>query len=186
MRRTGILCGKKRRGPVIMGEKAGILSMGDSMKTRKVLTYVLFLAIPLAVGGLASLIAYHGMPTYQQLTKPPFTPPEAAFPVVWTILYLLMGVGGARVWCSGHPARRQAILPFGAQLAANFFWTVWFFGAGWYLFAFLWLILLLWLILWMMHAFARCDRLAARLQIPYLVWTGFAAVLTFAVWLLNR
>lgn len=98
-----------------MGEKAGILSMGDSMKTRKVLTYVLFLAIPLAVGGLASLIAYHGMPTYQQLTKPPFTPPEAAFPVVWTILYLLMGVGGARVWCSGHPARRQAILPFGAQ-----------------------------------------------------------------------
>lgn len=160
--------------------------MGDTMKKRTILTYVIFLIIPLAVGGLSALITYHGMPAYQQLAKPAFTPPPSLFPIVWNVLYVLMGVGAARVWLSGNPDRQKALLPFALQLMANFFWTIWFFGAGWYLFSFLWLILLLWLILWMMASFAKVDRLAGRLQIPYLIWTGFAAVLTFAVFLLNR
>lgn len=170
----------------ITGEKSGILFLGDTMKKRTVWTYILFLVIPLAVGGMTGMIVYHGMPTYQQLEKPGFTPPDFLFCLVWNLLYVLMGVGAARSWLTQKPERQKILLPFTLQLMVNFFWAVWFFGTGWYLLAFLWLILLLWLILWMMAAFARVDLLAARLQIPYLLWTGFAAVLNFWVFLLNR
>ena len=70
------------------------------MKRNKVLTYLLFLLLPLAVGGLAALVTYHGMPVYEQLEKPVFTPPSFLFPIVWNLLYVLMGIGAARVWLS--------------------------------------------------------------------------------------
>ena len=75
--------------------------------------------------------------------------------------------------------------PFVLQLILNFFWTVWFFGAGQYLLAFFWLLILLCVIGWMIAAFSKADPLAGRLQIPYLLWTGFAAVLNFSIFLLN-
>ena len=103
------------------------------MKRNKVLTYLLFLLLPLAVGGLAALVTYHGMPVYEQLEKPVFTPPSFLFPIVWNLLYVLMGIGAARVWLSQDPMRGQRLRPFVLQLILNFFWTVWFFGAGQYL-----------------------------------------------------
>lgn len=169
----------------IIERETGILFLGDQMKKRTI-TYILFLVIPLAVGGVTGMMVYHGMPTYQQLEKPSFTPPDVLFSLVWNLLYLLMGVGAARVWLTQKPERQKCLLPFALQLMVNFFWSVWFFGPGWYLLAFLWLLLLLWLILWMMASFARVDLLAARLQIPYLLWTGYAAVLNFGVFLLNQ
>ena len=102
------------------------------MKRNKVLTYLLFLLLPLAVGGLAALVTYHGMPVYE----PVFTPPSFLFPIVWNLLYVLMGIGAARVWLSQDPMRGQRLRPFVLQLILNFFWTVWFFGAGQYLLAF--------------------------------------------------
>ena len=117
------------------------------MKRNKVLTYLLFLLLPLAVGGLAALVTYHGMPVYEQLEKPVFTPPSFLFPIVWNLLYVLMGIGAARVWLSQDPMRGQR---------------------G-----------------WMIAAFSKADPLAGRLQIPYLLWTGFAAVLNFSIFLLN-
>ena len=155
------------------------------MKRNKVLTYLLFLLLPLAVGGLAALVTYHGMPVYEQLEKPVFTRPSFLFPIVWNLLYVLMGIGAARVWLSQDPMRGQRLRPFVLQLILNFFWTVWFFGAGQYLLAFFWLLILLCVIGWMIAAFSKADPLAGRLQIPYLLWTGFAAVLNFSIFLLN-
>ena len=94
------------------------------MKRNKVLTYLLFLLLPLAVGGLAALVTYHGMPVYEQLEKPVFTPPSFLFPIVWNLLYVLMGIGAARVWLSQDPMRGQRLRPFVLQLILNFFWTV--------------------------------------------------------------
>ena len=90
------------------------------MKRNKVLTYLLFLLLPLAVGGLAALVTYHGMPVYEQLEKPVFTPPSFLFPIVWNLLYVLMGIGAARVWLSQDPMRGQRLRPFVLQLILNF------------------------------------------------------------------
>ena len=82
------------------------------MKRNKVLTYLLFLLLPLAVGGRAARVTYHGMPVYEQLEKPVFTPPSFLFPIVWNLLYVLMGIGAARVWLSQDPMRGQRLRPF--------------------------------------------------------------------------
>lgn len=156
------------------------------MKGKKWIPYLVFPVLTLALGGLASFWVTKGLPAYDQLTKPPLSPPNWLFPVVWTILYVLMGIGAARIWNKGTPARTSPLLLFGLQLLFNLFWSAWFFGAGAYLSAFLWLILLIVLILLMIRAFLAVDPLAGKLQLPYLCWCLFAAYLNFAVWFLNR
>ncbi len=155
------------------------------MKYRKYFQYAVSAGIALAIGGLSAIFTVKGMPYYQQQLKPWFTPPAALFPIVWSILYILMGVGAARIWKSSAAGRSAALRIYAVQLMVNFFWSVIFFGLHWYFAAFLWLLLLIILILAMMRAFAPIDRCAARLQIPYLIWCCFAAVLNATIWLLN-
>ncbi len=144
------------------------------------------LAIPLAVGGLASLLA-GGYDTYGELVNPPLSPPGWVFPVVWTVLYLLMGYAAYRISvCNAAPSRKKRALQlYAAQLAANFLWPLLFFGAGWYLAAFLWLVLLWCLVLLTLRAFGAAEETASNLMIPYFLWVTFALYLNFAVWLLN-
>ena len=155
------------------------------MKRRKIWVYILFIAIPLAVGGLSALITNAGMPAFDRLQKPSFTPPSLLFPIVWSILYLLMGIGGGRVWRTGMTGRGKAIVLWAVKLLLNFFWTVWFFTAQLYLLAFLWLVALIAVIAAMIVSFSALDKLSAWLQVPYLLWCSFAAVLNFSIWLLN-
>ena len=156
------------------------------MKSKKAGTYALFILLSLAVAGGASLITKNGMPVYDQMAKPWFSPPDILFPIVWTLLYVLMGIGMARVWQTRVPARKGSLVVFLLQLAANFLWTFWFFGLHRYLLAFLWLVGLVFLVAEMMKRFALVDKLAGRLQIPYLLWGLYATALNLAVWLLNR
>jgi tryptophan-rich sensory protein len=108
------------------------------------------------------------------------------FPVVWTALYILMGVGAAMVRLKKPSAHRsKSINLFVAQLVINFFWSLIFFDARVFPLAFLWLLLLWGLVLWMIITFRKVDRLAANLQLPYLLWLTFAAYLSAGVWLLN-
>ena len=155
------------------------------MKQKKCLTYLIFILISLAVGGLSALFTMRGLPTYDTLVQPPLTPPAWVFPVVWSILYVLMGIGAARIWLSDDAGRTHALSLFCVQLVINFFWSVWFFGNQWYLFAFLWLLLLIAAIIRMLRAFYQIDRNAGLLQIPYLIWCLFAAYLNLAFWILN-
>lgn len=156
------------------------------MKRKKYLPYVVFILIALIVEGVSGIVTAKGMPAYQLLTKPALTPPSIAFPIVWSILYVLMGIGAARVWTANTGNRNGAIAVFAFQLALNFFWSVWFFGVQKYLLAFVWLVALIVSVAVMLRVFYRIDRLAGLLQIPYLLWLFYAAYLNFAIWLLNR
>lgn len=155
------------------------------MKRNKLWTYAAWILLPLAVGGLSALFTAKGMPAYQALIKPPLTPPSLVFLIVWSLLYVLMGVGAARVRLAAPARAKGAMAAFALQLALNFFWSLWFFGLQWRLFAFLWLLLLLAAVLLMIRTFAPLDPPAARLQVPYLLWLAFAAYLNLAIWLLN-
>ena len=153
----------------------------------KIRPYAGFSAAALAVGGLSALLTGSGMKDFAALNQPPLSPPGWIFPAVWTILYVLMGVGMAIVWreTSGRE-RRRAVEAWALQLAVNFFWTILFFRLEARLLAFFWLILLLVLAVRMTLIFRRHSDPAAELQIPYLAWLVFAGYLNLAVWLLNR
>lgn len=149
---------------------------------------IICLLIPLAVGGLAAALTMGSMEQFAALAQPPLSPPGWVFPVVWTILYLLMGWASFLIWKSGAPqaAKKRALGLYGAQLAVNFVWPLLFFRAGLYGFALIWLVILLVLVAETMLAFGRIDRRAAWLLAPYLLWLLFAAYLNAGVWLLNR
>lgn len=155
------------------------------MYMKKFLPYAVFLLLTFAVGGLSSLAVTRGLPVYEQLVKPPLTPPSLVFPIVWSILYFLMAVGAARVWRTHSPARGKAMARYAVQLVLNFGWSIWFFGLHAHFFAFVWLLALIAAIGWMMQAFYPIDRAASWMQVPYLLWCLFAAYLNFGIWILN-
>ena len=154
-------------------------------KNRKYL--LICLAVPLAVGGLSALLTRGGMERFKSLNKPPLTPPGWLFPVVWTILFLMMGAASYLVWKNGRPRRaaRAALTLYGGQLAVNFLWSMLFFNMGLYLAAFFELIALWLLILLTAARFYRLSRGAGYLLLPYLLWVAFAGYLNFGVYLLN-
>lgn len=158
------------------------------MKLQKWKIYGLWILLAEAVGGLSGWLTREGTALFSQTAvQPPLSPPALVFPIVWGILYALMGIGAARV-AMGPPSgsREMGLNLFIAQLIVNFFWSLIFFNARAFGFAFLWLLLLWGLVLWMILTFRKTDPLAAALQIPYLLWLTFAAYLNFGVWYLNR
>ena len=114
---------------------------------------------------------------------------ELLFPIVWSILYTLMGISAARVYKNAGISRgtsKDGLTYYAASLVVNFFWSILFFNFKAYLIAFVWLILLLFLIIKTVICYKKVDSLAAYLQIPYAVWVAFAGYLTIGVYLLNR
>ena len=144
-------------------------------------------ALALLVGGLSSVITQGEMEAFSALRQPPLSPPGWVFPVAWTILYLLMGIGMAIVWRkSDGERRRRAVTLWGGQLAANFLWPLLFFLWQQRLLSLVWLAVLLILVANMTSEFEKTSVTAARMQIPYLLWLLFAAYLNLGVWILNR
>lgn len=150
-------------------------------------TLILCLVIPLGVGGLAALLTMGTMREYATLNQPPLAPPGWLFPVVWTILYLLMGYASYLVVTAQTTQidKRHALTAYGAQLLANFLWPLVFFGLKWYLFAFLWLVLLWGLIYITIRRFSDIRELAGDLLLPYILWVTFAGYLNLGVYILN-
>ena len=153
---------------------------------KKTRTYVVSILIPLAVGALAALLTRGSMEDYGALRQPPLSPPGTLFPIVWTILYVLMGISSAIVQLSGAPTMGDALRTYWLQLAVNFVWPILFFVLGAHFLALLWLLLLLFLVIRMILLFRQISPVAAYLQIPYLLWLLFATYLNAGVWLLNR
>ncbi len=148
---------------------------------------LLCLAVPLGVGGLSALVS-GGMDTYQQLRQPPLSPPGWVFPVVWTVLYLLMGYASYRILKSGGETEkiRKALTLYGIQLALNFLWSPVFFGLQWYLVAFF-ILVTMWVFIYLTtRAFSDIDELAGDLLLPYLLWVTFAGYLNLGVYILNK
>ena len=150
-------------------------------------SYLWFVLVTEAVGGLSGWLSREGIRLYPKISsQTPLAPPGWVFPVVWVILYALMGFGAARVWEAPPGRYRSAGLNlYVVQLVINFFWSLIFFQAGNYGFALVWLLLLLVMASAMALAFGNADPLAGRLQIPYLIWLLFAAYLNYVVWLKN-
>lgn len=158
------------------------------MKKQAWKTYAFWILLAEAVGALSGWLTREGTEIFNETAaQPPLSPPSIVFPIVWGILYALMGISAARISMSPPSAERSRGLNlFIVQLVVNFFWSLIFFNLQAFGFAFLWLLLLWALVLWMILTFYRVDPLAARLQIPYLLWLTFAAYLNLGVWYLNR
>lgn len=157
------------------------------MKKAALKNYFFWIFLAEGVGFLSGLLSRDGTRIFGETAlQPPLSPPAILFPIVWTLLYALMGIGAARVsMTSESPVRCKGLNLFIVQLIVNFFWSLIFFNAQAYGFAFLWLILLLVLVVWMTITFWKTDSLAAGLQITYILWLLFAAYLNFGVWKLN-
>lgn len=153
---------------------------------KKFSPYAISIAIALAVGGLSAAMTSGKMEEYAQLVQPPLAPPGWVFPIVWSILFILMGVSSALVWKSDSPERSDTLFIYGTQLVVNFLWTIFYFSFNARLLAFFWLIFLLLLVLLMTVRFSRICSAAAKLQIPYIVWLVFAGYLNLATYILNR
>lgn len=153
-------------------------------KTKK---YIIGIAIPLAVGGLSALLTQSAMQKFNSLNQPPLAPPSWLFPVVWTVLFVLMGIASALVYTADVPQeqKKSALTLYGVQLAMNFLWSIVFFNFGAYLFAFVWLLALLAVIIATAVKFRRISKPAAWMLIPYILWVCFAGYLNFAIYLLN-
>ena len=143
-------------------------------------------AIPLAVGGLATLLS-GGTRLYQTINQPPLSPPGWVFPLVWTALYIAMGEAAYRVYVSEADKNqiRKALIAYGVQLFLNFLWPLFFFGGQMYLTAFI-ILILLWIAIFITtRRFSRIDENAGDLMLPYLLWVTFAGYLNLGVFLLN-
>ena len=156
------------------------------MKNPKLL--LVCIAIPLLVGGLSAFLTMDGMADFAAIEKPPLSPPGILFPIVWTVLYVLMGVASYLVLTSD--ARQDdidhAITLYAIQLVLNFFWSIIFFRLEWYLVAFIWLVLLSIAILYTLLLFRKISKTAGWLLVPYLLWVTFAGYLNLSIYLLNR
>lgn len=148
--------------------------------------YVASFAVTFAAAGLGALATSRGMADYQQLQKPPFTPPPLAFPIAWCILFVLMAIAAARVWNTGRPLRRRAMKLYGVQLAFNCLWSLLFFALGLHGAALIVLVALWLLILATTLLFWSQDRPAGLMLVPYLAWVAFAGYLNLGIWMLNR
>ncbi len=147
--------------------------------------YLISVGTALGAGLVSSLVSMGGMKDYEALDRPPLSPPGWLFPVVWTILFVLMGVSAARVWLNTPEARPKALKTYALQLLLNILWPPLFFVFGLRLAAFVLLLVLLAAVIVMTIQFRRIDRTAAYLQIPYIVWLVFAGYLNLAAFILN-
>lgn len=154
------------------------------MKIKNKNALIIAILIPVAVGTVSALFSGN-MSLYSKINKPPLSPPGFIFPIVWIILYVLMGISSYLVYESTSPEKLKALKTYAIQLFFNFWWSIIFFRFSLYLFAFLWLLVLIFLISAMIYQFYKINHLSSYLQIPYLLWCLFAAYLNFMIYILN-
>ncbi len=158
--------------------------MSSAINLKKLITSLI---IPLGVGGLAAFFTMGSMDIYGEINSPPLSPPGAVFPIVWTILYTLMGISLYRVRVSrGNPNDKESgYRVFSLQLIFNFLWSIIFFNLRAFTFSAIWLAALIIIIVINIIYFKRVDKVAGYLLIPYLLWCIFALYLNIGIAILN-
>lgn len=154
------------------------------MKTKKIMYIVLSILIPLIIGFIGSMLG-GSMALFDNIKKPIFAPPAIIFPIVWGILYILMGISSYLVFISDSVYKKTGLIFYAIQLVVNALWTMIFFRFENFLFAFIWLLILLGLVIIMLFYFYKSDKKAFYLQIPYLIWLIFALILNYSIYTLN-
>ena len=150
----------------------------------KAKTYLKAILVPVLIGSIVGLIITPFM-DYSSLQKPAFAPPGFIFPIVWTILYVLMGVSYGILKVKNLATYENKQIYY-QQLIINILWPIFFFVFKWRLFAFVWILLLDIAIYMMIIRFYKSDKTAGLLQVPYFLWTLFATYLNFSIYFLNR
>lgn len=150
----------------------------------KISIYIKSILIPVIVGGIVGLVISQFM-DYNSLQKPFLAPPSITFPIVWTILYVLMGISYG-ILKSNDLTNQEINLIYYLQLGFNALWSIIFFVLKWRLFAFIWIIALAVLVIVMIIKFYHQNKVAGLLQIPYLLWVLFASYLNIAFYILNQ
>ncbi len=145
--------------------------------------YAKSIAIPVILGGIVGFIISGSM-DYSSLQKPFFAPPSIVFPIVWTLLYILMGISYG-ILSSNSLVDSKINSIYYLQLFVNLLWPIIFFVLKWRLFAFIWIVLLTFLVFVMVVRFYDKNKLSGLIQIPYLVWSLFATYLNLFIYLLN-
>ena len=157
------------------------------MKKTNLPCLIFYIVTAEAIGGLSALITGSFSAFFDKYEAPPLMPPGWLFPVVWVILYALMGYGAYLVGMkSAEPDRKKSALTvYWVQLAFNFSWSIIFFRLEWLWGAAAVILCLLALVGAMVILFVRVDRRAALINIPYFLWVAFATYLNFATALIN-
>ncbi len=150
------------------------------------LPFITSILISLGTGVLSGIITRQDTArVFEEIVKAPLTPPAIVFPIVWTVLFFLMGVSSYLVWETNCKNKTLSLSLYALQLVFNFLWSIIFFKFEQFDIAFLWLILLWLMVLAMIFLFYTCSKKAALLQIPYILWLTFASYLNFAICVLN-
>ena len=150
----------------------------------KTIIYIKSILLPVLIGALVGIITSGSM-DYNMLQKPPLAPPGAVFPIVWTILYILMGISYG-ILKSNNQTDEEIDWIYYIQLAINALWSIIFFNFKWRLFAFIWIILLAVAVISMIRRFDNKNKISGLLQLPYILWVIFATYLNFGFYILNR
>ena len=163
------------------------------ISVKEIKKYIFSVLIPLLIGYLSNILAkiISGVDTttyYHELIKPGFAPPGIIFPIVWTILFILMGTSSYIILSQrkNELKTKDAMFYYWLQLALNFLWSILFFGLQLRLTALIDLILLLVFLVIMVYKFYKIKPIAAYLNIPYILWLIYAGVLNYFVWLINK
>ena len=152
-------------------------------------SYIVAIAIPLVIGITAAALTRNNMDIYRTLNTPPLSPPAILFPIVWSLLYVVMGVSSAGIYNNkdlNPEAARCGIGYYGASLIFNFAWSIIFFNFSAALAALVCLIVLLYFIIRTIIEYRKVKPWCAYLQIPYAIWVLFAGYLNAGIWLLNQ
>ncbi len=150
----------------------------------KTLEFIKSILIPVVLGGTVGIIISNFM-DYDIINKPLLSPPAIVFPIIWTILYVLMGISYG-ILKTNNLADEKVNSVYFTQLLTNITWPIVFFAFKWRFIAIIWILVLLSLIIYMTIIFYKKNKLAGLLQIPYIIWTIFATYLTIGVYVLNK
>lgn len=148
-------------------------------------SFIVITLLTFFIGSFFAFFLSNSMDTFKELNKP-VNVPGILFPIVWTILYLLMSISCYIIYKSNSKEKKKAIIIYAIQLIINSLWTLIFFGFDLYLLAFIWILILFTSITIMIITFYNIDKRASYLNIPYLIWTAFAGYLNLGIYLLNR
>lgn len=146
---------------------------------------IIITVITFIVGSFFSLFTMNSMDTFKDLSKP-INVPGVLFPIVWSILYLLMSISCYLIVQSNDKDKKEGIILYAIQLVINSLWTLIFFGFGAYLLSFIWIIILLIVVIIMLAKFYNINKIAMYINIPYVLWLLFAAYLNLGIYLLNK
>ena len=154
------------------------------MNKKNIWHIVLSILIPLVIGFAGSMLG-GSMALFDNIEKPWFAPLAILFPIVWSILYILMGISSYLVYKSNSEYKKTALIIYAIQLILNALWSIIFFRFENFLLAFIWLVILTGVVILMMYYFYKSDKRAFYLQIPYLLWLIFATILNYSIYTLN-